>query len=79
MGFSGLQKLPQNVSFCDIAGFMQPLILSVSQKTAFWKVISKLTNTWRIPQEREKLRVSYSVGSSHKFLKVVHEDILTEL
>lgn len=79
MGFSGLQKLPQNVSFCDIAGFMQLLILSVSQKTTFWKVISKLTNTWRIPQEREKLGVSYSVGSSHKFLKVVHENILTEL
>lgn len=78
MGLSGLQKLSQNVSLHDIAGFMQPLIPSVPQKTAFWKVISKLTNTQRIPQEREKPGVSYSVGSSHKFLKVVHEDILTE-
>lgn len=72
MGLSGLQKFSQNVSFHDIAGFMQPLTLSVSQKTAFWKVVRKLTNTWRIPQEREKTGVSYSVGSSHKFLKVVH-------
>lgn len=79
MGFSGLQKLSQNVSFHDIAGFMQPLIPSVSQKTAFWEVVSKLINTWRIPREREKTGVSYSAGSSHKFLEVVHKDMLTEL